>query len=274
MFKWQQLHWRAHRHSDSIATSCRRAKSEKGNSFFVDCQPAIISAFGTDIPKHNVDVLLNFRQLSSLLQNNGHSLMVHWIPGHRDFKGNELADSLAKNGAKEMEGKKEDFYEGVADRTELLKLMKHGVQEKWQKIYVNSTKSDNIQEIITEVGKLQPSIADRKVETTINQFITGQVGLNYLTSKIDKTKSELCETCSEKETIQHYIFYCQLYHQQRQVLEREIEEILARNGITQPVINLKVLSGNLDEISRNINLELKVAFGGFLRSTGRLIKNQ
>ena len=121
-----------------------------------------------------------------------------------------------------MEGKKENFYEGVADRTELLKLMKHGVQEKWQKIYVNSTNSDSIQEIITEVGKLQPSIADRKVETTINQFITGQVGLNYLTSKIDKTKSELCEICSEKETIQHYIFHCQLYHRQRQVLEREI----------------------------------------------------
>ena len=57
-------------------------------------------------------------------------------------------------------------------------------------------------------------------------------------------------------------------------MEREIEEILARNGITQPVINLKVLSGNLDEINRNINLELKVAFGGFLRSTGQLIKNQ
>ena len=69
--------------------------------------------------------------------------MVHWIPWH----------------------KTEDFYEGVADRAELLKLMKHGVQEKWQKIYVNSTKSDNIQEIITENGKLQPTISDRKVET-------------------------------------------------------------------------------------------------------------
>ena len=112
--------------------------------FFVDCQPAIISAFGTDIPRHNVDMILNIRQLSSLLQNNGHNLNVHWIPGHRDFKGNELADNLAKNGAKEMVGKKEDFYEGVADRSDLLKLMKQGVQEKWQKIYENSTKSNKI----------------------------------------------------------------------------------------------------------------------------------
>ena len=82
--------------------------------------------------------------------------------------------------------------------------MKHGVQEKWQKIYVNSPKSENIQEIISEVWKHQPSIADRKVETVINQFINGKVRFTYLTSKIDKIKPVLCETCSEKETIRNY----------------------------------------------------------------------
>ena len=111
----------AHWYSESIATLGRRAKSEKGRSFFVDCQQAIFSAFGTDIPEHNVDVILSIRQLFSF---------VHWIPGHTDSKGNELATNLAKNGAKEMVGTKEDFFEGVADRAE---------QEKWQKIYVNST---------------------------------------------------------------------------------------------------------------------------------------
>ena len=45
-------------------------------NIFVNCQPAIISAFGTEIPKHNVDVILNIRQISSTLQNNGHSLFV------------------------------------------------------------------------------------------------------------------------------------------------------------------------------------------------------
>ena len=79
---------------------------------FVDCQPAIISAFGTEIPKHNVDVILNIKQISSTLQNNGYSLLAHWIPGHKNLKGNELADCLAKTAAKEMIGKKEDFFKG------------------------------------------------------------------------------------------------------------------------------------------------------------------
>ena len=172
-----------------------------------------------------------------------------------------------------MIGKKEDFFEGVADRSILLTLMKQEVTEKWQKIYVNSPKSDTLQDIITEVGKSQPSIGVRKVEAIKNQLITGQVGLNYLTSKIDKNKSPNSDlhVCSEKETIDHYIFKCQKYHSQRQVLEREIEEILARNTIIQTDINLKVLTGNIDGICRAINLELKTAFGTFLRSTGRLV---
>ena len=163
------------------------------------------------------------------------------------------------------------YFEGVADRSVLLTLMKQEVTEKWQKIYVNSPKSGTLQDVITEVGKSQPSIGDRKVEAIINQLITGQVGLNYLTSKIDKNKSPNCDLYSEKETIDHYIFKCKKYHSQRQVLEREIEEILARNTIIQTDINLKVLTGNINGICRAINLELKTAFRTFLRSTGRLI---
>ena len=62
------------------------------------------------------------------LENKGNILAVHWIPGHRDFTGNVLADSLAKKAAKYVEGKKEDFYEGVAEKSELIKLMKKGTR--------------------------------------------------------------------------------------------------------------------------------------------------
>ena len=86
--------------------------------FFIDCQPAIVSAFGSDTPRNKVDIILQIRQMTAFLEDKGHILSIHWIPGHRDFKGNELADNLAKSAAREMVGKKEDFYEGVADSTE------------------------------------------------------------------------------------------------------------------------------------------------------------
>ena len=91
-------------------------------------------------------------------------------------------------------------------------MMKGSIQEKWQKIYDNSTKTDLLQEVISEVEKHQANTGDREVESTINQIITGQVALNYLKTKIDNTKSDKCDFCDKKETIQHYIFECKQYN--------------------------------------------------------------
>ena len=78
---------------------------------FVDCQPAIISAFCTEIPKHNVGVILNIRHILYLQP---YRITVTACPGHKDLKkGNELICSLAKTATKEMIGKKEDFLSGM-----------------------------------------------------------------------------------------------------------------------------------------------------------------
>ena len=53
--------------------------------------------------------------------------------------------------------KKGDFFEGVADRSVLLTLMKQEVKEKWHKKYLHFPKADTLREVITEVGKPQPS---------------------------------------------------------------------------------------------------------------------
>ena len=116
--------------------------------------------------------------------------------------------------------------------------------------------------------KNQQNTGDIAVESTISQIISGQVALNYHTSKLDSTKSDKCEVCNEKETIQHYIFVCQKYKLDRSILERDIEDILARTDFKIPVINLKTLTGNLEEVNGNINFELTNAFGKFVRSTG------
>ena len=54
------------------------------------------------MPYYKVDTVLNIRRISSYLKDRGNSVVVHWIPGHKGFVGNELADSLAKEAAKEM----------------------------------------------------------------------------------------------------------------------------------------------------------------------------
>ena len=52
-----------------------------------------------------------------------------------------------------------------------------------------------------------------------------------------------------------------------------IEEILARKNIKVPVINLKTLTGNPEEVNGTISYMLREVSGMFLRSTGGIINS-
>ena len=148
-------------------------------------------------------------------------------------------------------------------------MMKGSIQEKWQKIYGTSTKTDLLQEVISEVVKQQARTSDREVESTINQIITGQVALNHNILRPKLTiRNQTNVIFATKKKKQYSTTFSQ-----RELLEIEIERNLARNDIKITVINLKVLTGNLDDTNRLIKNELRSAFGNFLRSTGRLIKS-
>ena len=94
-----------------------------------------------------------------------------------------------------------------------------------------------------------------------------------LESKIDNAKSELCDTCKVKETINHYIYDCATYDEDRKMLEKDIERILAVYGLQHiPDINIKLMTGNLEEAPRAANLELRGALAGCITQSGRFTK--
>ena len=50
-------------------------------------------------------------------------------------------------------------------------------------------------------------------------------------AKVDNTKSELCYTCKVKESISHYLYDCKIYEEDRKVLAKDVERILAAYGL-------------------------------------------
>ena len=94
-------------------------------------------------------------------------------------------------------------------------------------------------------------------------------------ANIDNTKSELCDTYKVKETINSYIYDCETYDEDRKMLEKDIERILAAYGLQHiPDINLKLMTGSLGEATRAANLELRSALAGFITWTGRFTKSK
>ena len=52
------------------------------------------------------------------------------------------------------------------------------------------------------------------------------------------TKSDLCDTCKVKETISNYIYDCKIYEEDRNVLEKDVERIIAAYGSQKLTLNV------------------------------------
>ena len=95
--------------------------------FFTDCQPAIKAAFNGGIPSGKVDIILQIKESVNCLSDSGNDIIVHWVPGHRDIEGNELADCQAKEAANEMVGADTEDFPVMMDKKEAMAEIKRNL---------------------------------------------------------------------------------------------------------------------------------------------------
>ena len=169
---------------------------------FTDCQGAIISAFHNQIPKNKIGIITSIKESIQQISEKGNRIHVHWVPGHKEIAGNELADQQAKAGAQEMVAA-QDHGPIAVDKREAIAEIKQKIGEKWKLKFMMSEKMERIQETFFEVGKRDCyGEYDRASFSALNQILCGHSRLNGHQAEINQNQSELCAECKVAETVE------------------------------------------------------------------------
>ena len=167
------------------------------------------------LPKNKIDIFFDIKSSLGKIHERKNKIDMHWVPGHKEIKGNELADEQAKEAASEM-SKPDVTVEPIFDKKEAVTEIKKQMITKWNLKFSCLETASSIQDVFTEVGKRSCyGEWDRPTFSALNQLLSGHSILNSHRAKIDKNVSSLCETCQEVEDVEHFLFQCAKYSKER-----------------------------------------------------------
>ena len=195
-------------------------------------------------------------------------LHLNWISGHSDVKGNERADTLAKQAAQGQSSPTMELppllrqslpYSATAEKQAYVTEINAMWEEQWQ----SSLRRARMEHI----DKSFPFKNFRKIQSGLTwaqsslllQIRSGHIPLNVHLLKLKCTNTDKCQACFSRqgtlparETITHFLFECPAYSYERHDLDealgrhsRDLESILASRKRTRELLRFVSRTGRL-----------------------------
>lgn len=144
---------------------------------------------------------------------------LYWIPGHRGHRGNEIADHLAKRGAKTVKHGCEPFLP-VSNSFYKDEIKKWGSQ-KHNKAWRERVDCKQSKLFFHELRPRESNWLLSKNRTALNLmtgYITGHNRLNSHQLKLGNVADPTCRLCLEEyETSGHLILQCEAIARERNI---------------------------------------------------------
>jgi hypothetical protein len=143
----------------------------------------------------------------------------NWTPGHASIKGNEIADQLAKEAAREAEAL--EVSTQVFTKQDIRKA---AVTKKWQVRWDSSNSGRHYYRFHKVVkDKVKTKLPNKRLCTVINSLRTGYSKLNAYQFHLNQhLKNDKCEHCNQREDVEHYLLNCRKYSNEREILIQKL----------------------------------------------------
>ena len=191
-------------------------------------------------------------QYLDLLRGKGVNTVLHWIPAHEGFPGNEKADLEAKKatGWCLQNGKELDtpyishraYHSGYQLTAKVKRAIKQHFQEEWSSRWGGTERGVDLRRICPTPTKEVLSIhqgALRWQSSIITQLRTGKIGLaSFLYSrKVPGVRDGKCSLCKrEDQTVGHVLLRCPAIQVQRNQMWKAIDKSDHWNRPSLPVL--------------------------------------
>ena len=200
-----------------------------------DCMSALQAL---DYNKRNNHLVDRIRRQIHSYQLRGCEIVLIWVPGHCDIKGNEKADKLAKAAASSLETT-EEMPLTIKEANGILYDV---CKNKWDQRYMESTTGAHYREYQPSVYRsIDSEKLSRKYQRILFRLQTGHCGLRSHLHRIGKADSPLCRNCFMEETVAHFILHCPLYEGERTILFTKVYEAKAQFTLLKILTDMRIM---------------------------------
>ena len=161
-------------------------------------------------------VVLDCKVACKTVVENGGSLDLKWIKGHNGNIFNELADRLAKEGARMPPIARCQLQEPWSN---LRRRLRERANDEWQDRWSSTKACGQIRGFFERVENTPANFlmsCGRRDLKIMVQVLTGHNQLRYQLHKMGKAATPLCRLCNKaNETSAHLIWHCQVLERPR-----------------------------------------------------------
>ncbi|XP_076629123.1 uncharacterized protein LOC143345647 [Colletes latitarsis] len=193
---------------------------------------SVLMAITNANPETKHEVILDIQDTYTDLINNGKQITLAWVPSHQGIKGNEAADTAAK----EATALSPNSTDRQVPHQDLIVALRNIEQRSWNNIWTTSKKIKT-HDVTQDFFQIMPSSNMRRKDRIImSRLRTGHCKLTheYL---IKKTEPPMCTVCMKIITINHLLFECTIYNTQRKRYKITSAEALTTKKHVEKTLN-------------------------------------